>query len=100
MAKPPDSHKRAATAPPKALARTTPTRLLSDLRALIGEARRRAAQTVNSALVLLYWEVGTRLRTEVLGEKRAGYGEEILTVLAAKLVEEFGNGFGRRNLFN
>jgi DUF1016 N-terminal domain len=36
----------------------------------------------------------------VLGAKRASYGEEILALSSAKLVEDFGNGFGRRNLFN
>ncbi|MBL7208291.1 MAG: DUF1016 family protein, partial [Desulfobacterales bacterium] len=34
----------------------------------------------------------------ILKEKRAEYGEEILPTLSAKLVPEFGNGFGIRNL--
>jgi len=33
-----------------------------------------------------------------LKEKRARYGEEILPTLSAKLVPEFGSGFGVRNL--
>jgi predicted nuclease of restriction endonuclease-like (RecB) superfamily len=74
------------------------TRLLEDLRALIGALREQVAQAVNSALVLLYWQVGTRIRSEILREKRAEYGEEILPTLSAKLTPEFGDGFSARNL--
>ena len=73
--------------------------LLSDLRALIADARQDVARRVNSALVILYWKVGKRVRQDILKEKRAGYGEEIVSTLSRQLVEEFGNGFSRPNLF-
>lgn len=57
------------------------------------------AQAVNSALVLLYWQVGHRIRTEILEEKRAGYGEQIVPTLSAQLTADFGDGFSARNLF-
>ena len=38
------------------------------------------------------------IRHDILKEKRARYGEEILPTLSAKLVPEFGSGFGVRNL--
>lgn len=72
--------------------------LLYDLRALIAEARQNVAQTVNSALVLMYWRVGARIRRDILKEKRAGYGEEIVSTLSRKLTVEFGEGFSRPNL--
>ncbi len=72
--------------------------LLEDLRTLIARSREHVAQAVNSTLVALYWSVGRRIREDVLKEKRAGYGEEILQTLSAKLVAEYGRGFGRRNL--
>lgn len=72
--------------------------LLTDLRSLIEQARQRAAVAVNRELVLLYWDVGQRIRVEILGETRAEYGERILPTLSAKLVTEFGIGFGERNL--
>jgi DUF1016 N-terminal domain len=74
--------------------------LLDDLRELITVARQDAARTVNSALVMLYWNVGRRIRQDILKGKRAGYGEQIVHALSAQLAAEFGNGFGRRNLFN
>ena len=75
-------------------------RLLGDIRSLIEAARERTAQAVNSALVGLYWRIGTRIREDVLNEQRAGYGEEILQTLSAKLVRLYGRGFGARNLAN
>lgn len=80
----------------------TPTRsktLLSDLRRLIAEARQDVARQVNSALVLLYWRVGQRIRQDILKEKRAEYGERIVSALGTQLTAEFGPGFGPRNLF-
>lgn len=72
--------------------------LLTDLRELIDASRSAAAQAVNSALVLLYWQVGGRIRADVLQQKRAKYGEQILPTLSAKLAPEYGQGFGERNL--
>ena len=82
------------------LALIAPAQLLNDLRALISDSRQRIAQTVNAALVLLYWQVGQRIRTDVLKEKRAEYGKEIVHALSGQLAIEFGNGFGRTNLFH
>ena len=52
---------RPAAAPVAAL-------LIADLQRLIEEARRSAAQTVNMGLTLLYWRIGKRIRTDVLGK--------------------------------
>ena len=73
--------------------------LLTDVRELILATRQTVAQGVNSALVLLYWNIGQRIRTDILKEKRAGYGEKIFHTLCGKLTTEFGCGFGARNLF-
>src|SRR5262249_42941003 len=72
--------------------------LLADLRELIDSARSLVAQAVNSALVLLYWQVGHRIRTDVLRDQRAGYGQQILPTLSAKLVPEYGQGYSPRSL--
>jgi predicted nuclease of restriction endonuclease-like (RecB) superfamily len=74
--------------------------LFKDLRELIIEARQDVARQVNSALVLLYWRVGKRIRQDILKEKRAEYGEEIVPTLSAKLVSEFGSSFSTRNLWH
>jgi predicted AAA+ superfamily ATPase len=72
--------------------------LVSDLRNMILATRQSVARGVNAALVMLYWKVGDRIRRNVLHGKRATYGSEILPTLSSKLVPEFGQGFGPRNL--
>ena len=84
------------TLAPKPAAPAAP--LLADLRDLILTAREAVARTVNAGLTLLYWEIGTRIRRDILQEKRAEYGEKIVHALSAKLEAEFGRGFGERNL--
>ena len=77
-----------------------PKTLLKDLRELIAEARQDVARQVNSALVLLYWRIGQRIRQDILQEKRAEYGEQIVATLSQDLSKEFGPGFTARNLAN
>lgn len=72
--------------------------LASELRELILTARRTVARGVNVALVLLHWKIGQRIRTAILGEKRAGYGQEIVATLSRQFVAEFGGGFAEKNL--
>jgi hypothetical protein len=72
--------------------------LLSDIRSLIFSARRQVAQAVNAGLTMLYWEIGRRIRQDVLKEKRAAYGKEIVAALGRQLEAEFGRGFGEKNL--
>lgn len=74
-------------------------RLLGDIRSLIDQARRDVARTVNSAMVGLYWSIGKRIHEDILHEKRAEYGEQIVATLSGQLTTEYGRGFGRRNLF-
>ena len=73
--------------------------LLQELRELTAGARQKVAQAVNSSLVILYWKIGDRIRRDILKEKRANYGEEMVSTLSTQLVTEFGNGFAKRNLF-
>src|ERR1035438_3014709 len=75
-----------------------PTVLLADLRDLILQAREGVARAVDSGLTTLYWYVGQRIRQDILKEKRADYGEQIVSALSAQLEREFGRGFGEKNL--
>jgi predicted nuclease of restriction endonuclease-like (RecB) superfamily len=74
-------------------------RLLGDIRGLIEASRQQVARTVNSGMVALYWSIGKRIREEVLGGRRAEYGEQIVQTLSAQLAAEYGRGFSRSNLF-
>jgi predicted nuclease of restriction endonuclease-like (RecB) superfamily len=73
--------------------------LIAEVRALIASARHAAASTVNTLQVLTNFEIGRRIvEHEQRGEKRAEYGAQLLKELAARLTEEFGQGFSRSNL--
>jgi hypothetical protein len=72
-----------------------PASLLDDVRNLIRQAREATAQTVNSALVLLYWEVGQRIRRDILKEKRAEYGERDFADTVGKIGGRFRQRFQR-----
>jgi predicted nuclease of restriction endonuclease-like (RecB) superfamily len=74
--------------------------LLRELRHAITGARERVARQVNEELVALYWSVGTRIRRDLLGRRRAGYGQQILSALGTELSAEFGTGFSSKNLWN
>ncbi|MCM2090066.1 PDDEXK nuclease domain-containing protein, partial [Pseudomonas aeruginosa] len=58
----------------------------------------RAASAVNSELSMLYWRIGQRIHTQVLEGRRADYGEEVVSTLAAQLVKEYGGSFSVKNL--
>jgi predicted nuclease of restriction endonuclease-like (RecB) superfamily len=75
-----------------------PRVLLVDLRELILQARENVARTVDSGLTVLYWHVGRRIRQDILREKRADYGRQIVSALSVQLEKEFGRGFGEKNL--
>ncbi|MCM1999129.1 PDDEXK nuclease domain-containing protein, partial [Pseudomonas aeruginosa] len=57
-----------------------------------------AASAVNSELSMLYWRIGQRIHTQVLEGRRADYGEEVVSTLAAQLVKEYGGSFSVKNL--
>lgn len=72
--------------------------LFEDVRSLIQQVRRKARVAVNTELVALYWEIGPRIRTEILKDGRADYGEAVLETLSRRLTQEFGSGFSVGNL--
>ena len=77
-----------------------PTRsLLGDLRQLIEAAREQTARAVNSTLVTMYWQIGKRIREDVLQNQRGEYGMEIVSALSAQLTAEYGKGFTEKSLW-
>jgi predicted nuclease of restriction endonuclease-like (RecB) superfamily len=69
--------------------------VLSGVVELLNMARRASARVVNSLMTATYWEIGRRIvEHEQAGQKRAGYGEEVVRNLSADLTRRFGRGFG------
>ena len=63
---------------------------------MIEAARLRVAQTINAELVLLNWQIGNRIRRDILGQTRAEYGEEIVSTLSRQLSADYGGGLAAR----
>ncbi|MDE1716368.1 PDDEXK nuclease domain-containing protein [Chromobacterium amazonense] len=77
---------------------TPNTTLLAELKQLIDGARQRAAAAVNAELTLLYWQVGQRIRQDILGQQRAEYGAAVLAQLAQQLTTVYGRGWSEKQL--
>ena len=68
--------------------------LLRRLVTLLEEARRASARTVNVIMTATYWQVGRHIvEFEQAGQRRAGYGEQLLGKLSGDLNKRFGRGF-------
>lgn len=75
------------------------TILVNDIRKLIDSGKSRVAQAVNQELVILYWNIGNRIRQDVLKDIRAEYGKQVISTLANHLTLQYGRGFSDKNLF-
>ncbi|MGF6768532.1 putative nuclease of restriction endonuclease-like (RecB) superfamily [Paraburkholderia sp. GAS199] len=75
-----------------------PSSLFEDVRSLITGARARVAASVNAELTLLYWQVGRRVREDVLHGERAEYGQQLVGALARRLTAEYGRGWSEQQL--
>lgn len=74
------------------------TLLTTEVKQLITQSRHQVAVQVNSAITLLYWNVGKRIRLEILKEQRAEYGKQILANLSRELTLAFGKGWSEQQL--
>jgi predicted nuclease of restriction endonuclease-like (RecB) superfamily len=84
---------------PHTWATTPANNLHAELRNLIASSRQRLAGAVNAELTRLYWSVGKRLHTEVLGgADRVKYGDQLVKRVGDQLAQEFGRGFEAKNL--
>jgi hypothetical protein len=72
--------------------------LLNDLSQLIEQSKRFVVVQANSVVTMLFWNVGKRINEDVLKNKRADYGKQIVSTLSAQLTEKYGNNFELRNL--
>lgn len=77
---------------------TTPDAVLAELRERILSAREEVARTIDSGLAALCWQVGCRVRAEILKDRRAEYGAPIVSAVGRPLELEFGRGFSENPL--
>ncbi|MDA0181909.1 PDDEXK nuclease domain-containing protein [Solirubrobacter phytolaccae] len=72
--------------------------LIERLKQRVRAAQARAAQAVNSQLVMLYWSIGREILTQ---QQVSGWGDDVVGRISADLTADMGGarGFSRRNLF-
>jgi hypothetical protein len=69
------------------------------IRSILTQARYRAFQAINAAMVAAYWEIGRAIvEGEQQGKERADYGKRLVADLSKRLKAEFGKGFDPSNL--
>lgn len=82
-----------------ALQPTDLSTLVEAISSQIEQARNQVRQSVNSAMVQSYWQIGRLIvEDEQQGASRAAYGKQQLQQLSKQLTERLGKGFDVTNL--
>lgn len=77
---------------------STEKALINELSQLIEQSRQQVISQANSTLSMLFWHIGNRINKEILQNKRADYGKQIVQTLSAQLEIQYGRNFELRNL--
>ncbi len=72
--------------------------LVFEIKSLIEESRQQVSVAVNATITILYWQIGKRINDEILKDKRAEYGKQIVATLWRQLELEYGTSFSEKNL--
>jgi phosphoribosylformimino-5-aminoimidazole carboxamide ribonucleotide (ProFAR) isomerase len=72
--------------------------LANEIKSLIEQSKRNVALAINAEITALYWHVGNRINSEILQNERAEYGKQIVQSLSAQLVQQYGKGWGEKQL--
>jgi len=72
--------------------------LFGEISTLIEQSRLQVAVVVNSAMSMLYWNIGDCINRNILQNKRAEYGKEVIASLAKQLTEQYGQGWSEKQL--
>ncbi len=69
-------------------------KLYEDVCEIINNSRYKIAVYVNAEASLLNWNVGKRIKEDILLNQRAEYGKQVLKRLSKKLTLKYGSGWG------
>jgi predicted nuclease of restriction endonuclease-like (RecB) superfamily len=72
--------------------------LFNELSQLIEQSKQQIAIQANSAVTILFWQVGNRINQDILQNKRAAYGKQIVPTLSTQLENKYGRNFEEKNL--
>ena len=72
--------------------------LFNELSQLIEQSKQQVAVQANSAVTILFWQVGNRINQDILQNKRAEYGKQIVPTVSAQLENKYGRNFTEKNV--
>ncbi len=73
--------------------------VITDIKAIISDARDNAIRVVDNIRTIMYWHIGRRIfEEEQEGKYRADYGKYLIKTISEQLQPEFGSGFSVRQL--
>jgi methionine synthase II (cobalamin-independent) len=67
--------------------------LLEQIKNLIEQTKQNVAVAINSSMTMMYWHIGKLINHEILQNKRAEYGKEIVATVSQQLSEQYGKGY-------
>ena len=67
--------------------------LFEQIRNLIEQTKNNVAIAINSSLTMMYWNIGKLINDEILQNKRAEYGKEIVATVSQQLIKQYGKGY-------
>lgn len=71
----------------------TNNRLFEQIKNLIEQTKNSVAVAVNSSMTMMYWHIGKLINDEILQNKRAEYGKEIVATVSQQLIRQYGKGY-------
>jgi len=74
--------------------------LFNGISILISTAKNQVRSNLNYEMVILYWNIGKYIRTELYSKSENEYGKKVISNLSKQLTAEYGKGYSRSNLFN
>ncbi len=72
--------------------------LIKEISILIETNKNQVVKVANSTLILLFWNIGNRINSEILDNKRAKYGSQIVCTISNELELKYGRNFQEKNL--
>ncbi len=74
-------------------------RLYNDVSNLIEKTKLKVATYINTEFVILNWNIGQRIKNELLCNKKPEYGKRVIKELSKRLIEKYGRGYSYSNLY-
>lgn len=67
--------------------------LFEQIKNFIEQTKNNVAVAVNSSMTMMYWHIGKLINDEILQNKRAEYGKEIVATVSQQLITQYGKGY-------